>query len=125
LNYLKENIQLEDAISQRDIPEKMQDTILQQGGNVDTREGDNSQRMEERASAVWKRSNDTKEVMPTQAVPVGWKSTPPHAPPVVVIGDVETRQEDRQQYNLRIWLRKDADSTNKKRKNNEAGSEST
>jgi hypothetical protein len=46
--------------------------------------------MEERASAVWTRSNDTEEVMSTQAEPVGRKSMPPYAPPVVVIGDVET-----------------------------------
>jgi hypothetical protein len=48
LNNLKENIQLEEASSQRDIPEKMQDTTLQQGGNVEIREGDNSQHIEER-----------------------------------------------------------------------------
>jgi exonuclease III len=125
LNYLKENVQLDDAISQQDIPEIIQDMTLQQVGNVETREGDNSQRMEERASAVWTRSNNTKEVMSTQAVPVGRKSMPPHTPPVVVISDIETRQEDRQEYNLRSWLMKDADSTNKKRKNNKARSEST
>jgi hypothetical protein len=81
--------------------------------------------MEERASAVWTRSNDTKEVMSTQAEPVGRKSVPPHTLPVVVIGDIETRQEDRQQYNLRSWLTKDADSINMKRKSNKARSEST
>jgi hypothetical protein len=63
--------------------------------------------------------------MSNQAVPVGWKSTLPHAPPVVGIGDFETRQEDWQQYNFRSWLMKDPDTTNKKRKNNKARSEST
>jgi hypothetical protein len=36
LNYLKENIQLEDAISQRDTPGNIQDMKLQQGGSVET-----------------------------------------------------------------------------------------
>jgi hypothetical protein len=104
LNYLKENIQLEDTISQRDTPENIQDMTLQQGGNVETQEGENSQRMEERTCAVWTRSNNTKQMMSTQAESAGPKSMPPHAPPVVAICDVETRQEDRQQYNLRSWL---------------------
>jgi hypothetical protein len=38
---------MEDVSSQRDIPEKTQDMTLQQGGNVESREEDNSQRMEE------------------------------------------------------------------------------
>jgi hypothetical protein len=50
----------------------------------------------------------------------GPKSTPPHASPVVAVGDIEIRQEDWQQYNLRSWLTKDADSTNKKGKDNKA-----
>jgi hypothetical protein len=36
LNYLKENIQLEDAISQQDTPGNIQDMTLQQGGSVET-----------------------------------------------------------------------------------------
>jgi hypothetical protein len=36
LSYLKENVQLEDAISQQDIHEKIEDTTLQQVGNVET-----------------------------------------------------------------------------------------
>jgi hypothetical protein len=40
LNYLKENIQLEDAISQQDTPgqdiENIQDMTLQQAGSVET-----------------------------------------------------------------------------------------
>jgi hypothetical protein len=43
LNYLKENIQLEDAISQRDTPGNIQDMTLQKGGSVETREEENSQ----------------------------------------------------------------------------------
>jgi hypothetical protein len=62
--------------------------------------------------------------MSTQAESAGPRSTPQHAPPVAVISDVKTGQEGRQQYNLRSWLMKDADSTNKKGKNIKAKSES-
>jgi hypothetical protein len=78
----------------------------------------------DRASAVWTRSNNAKQVMSTQAESAGPRSTSLHAPPVAVIGDVKTGQEGRQQLNLRSWLTKDADSTKKKGKNIKARSES-
>jgi hypothetical protein len=115
---------LEDAISQQDTPGNIQDMTLQQGGSVETWEEENGERRRERASAVWTRSNNTKQVMSTQAESAGPRSTPPHALPVAVIGDAETGQEGRQQYNLRSWLTKDADSTNKKGKNIKTRSES-
>jgi hypothetical protein len=81
--------------------------------------------MEGQASTEWMRGNDTSELTSTQADSVSRRSVTSHTPPAVAIGDVGTRQEDRQQYNLRSWLTKDADSTNKKRKDNKARCEST
>jgi hypothetical protein len=97
---------------------------LQQAGSVEARREGNTQRRGEGASAVWTRSNNTKQLTSTQVESGGPRSTPPHVLPVAVIEDVETAQGDRQKYNLRSWLMKDAGSTNRKEKNYKARSES-
>jgi hypothetical protein len=78
----------------------------------------------ESASAVWTRSSNAGQAKPTQAESTDPRSSPPQPSSAIAISDGETRQEGRQQYNLRSWLTKDAIVTNKKGENIKARSES-
>jgi hypothetical protein len=124
LNYLKENIQLEDAITEPDSPGNLQATILQQRGSAATRGEVNGQRRGESTPAVWSRRGSAGQANATQAESTEQRPSPPQDLSAVAIGDGETRQEGGQQYNLRSWLTKDADKSNKKRENSKARSES-